>query len=211
MSLKSFIALLVPRLCLARAGNPAGSDCAPPPAQQLGDSWASAGRQLGDFWVAAGPAKVPHDRPSLSTAWLPYPYPVHVPSRLRQCPVRTHIAPAHSLESRRTCTKAAGRRLSRPANDRRSSATSIGDEPLTTGVRGANDRDRLGVHAVKRTAGLTLWPGRAMPAPGAATWTQRCGTGRRAPGRPGGGLCDEDSLEQCWRQIQKRRDFQIRQ
>ena len=126
-----------------------------------------------------------------------------MPRQARQCPVRTHIAPANSLESRRTCTKAAGRRPSRPANDRQSSATLVGDEPLTTGVRGANDSDRLGVHWVKRTAGLPLWPGCAMPAPGAATWTQRCGTGRRAPGRPGGGICGGDSLKQCWRRDPK--------
>ena len=55
----------------------------------------------------------------------------------------------------------------------------------------------------KGAAGLTLWPGHARPAPGAPTWTQRCGTGRHAPGRPGGGVCDEDSLKQCWRRDPK--------
>ena len=155
--------------------------------------------QLNDTWLthAAGgrwhPASSPPQGSALASARtpVPSPYPVRpvsVPSRLRQCPVRTHIAPAHSLESRRTCTKAAGRRPSRPANDRQSSATAVGDEPLTTGVRGANG-DRLGVRRFKRAVGLTLWPGHARPAPGAATWTQRCGTGRQAPGRPDGGVC----------------------
>ena len=59
-----------------------------------------------------------------------------------------------------------------------------------------------GVH-FKGAAGLAGWPGHARPAAGGTKWAQSCGTRQNAPGRPGGGVCDEDSLKQCWRRDPK--------
>ena len=99
---------------------------------------------------------------------MPRPYPVRpvwVPSRLRQWPVRTHIAPAHRLQSRHSCTEEAGRWPSQPANDKQGTAMSSRDEPLGFGASNADGRGpfqrgrRINAMAGSRQAGATCEKG----------------------------------------------------